>query len=106
MSEQIMELRLLIAEPIPPDGTEDDTLFTDAQLQLWIDASPNIERAAHDGWRTKAGLFANLVSVTDGAASREFSDLLTNAIRMVSLYSRSSQGATEGRARVGRIVRQ
>lgn len=105
MEESISELRLLLGESIPDGGVEGDTLFTDAQLEVILLASPNVERAAYDGWRAKAGMMANLVSVTDGAASREFSDLLTNATKMVALYLRSSQGPTEGRARVGRIVR-
>lgn len=105
-AEEITSLRYLLGEAIPEDGTEADTLFTDAQLAIWIDASPTLERAAYDGWRSKAAQFANLVTVTDGAASREFSDLLENARAMITLYQRSSAGPTEGRARVGRIVRR
>lgn len=103
---QITSLRLLLGEAIPEGGSEADTLFTDEALSVWIDSSPNLERAAYEGWRAKAGHFANLVTVTDGAASREFSDLLENARQMVSMYQRSSAGPTEGRARVGRIVRR
>jgi len=104
--EQITQLRLLIGEPIPTGGSEDDTLFTDLQVRSWIDSNPDMERAAYDGWRAKAAQFANLVNVTDGASSREFGDLLDNARAMVTMYSRSSTGPTEGRARVGRIVRR
>jgi hypothetical protein len=104
-AEEITSLRYLLGEAIPAGGTEADTLFTDAQLTVWIDEGPTLERAAFEGWRSKAAQFANLVTVTDGAASREFSDLLENARAMVTMYQRSSAGPTEGRARVGRIVR-
>lgn len=104
-AEQIASLRLLLGETIPEGGTEDDTLFTDAQISTWIEDNPSTERAAYDGWRAKAAQFANLVNVTDGASSREFSDLLENARQMVAMYQRSSSGPTEGRTRVGKIVR-
>lgn len=104
--EQVTSLRLLLGETIPPGGTDEDTLFTDQQIGIWVDSNPDEERAAYDGWRAKAAQFANLVNVTDGAASRELGDLLTNARQMVSMYARSTSGPTEGRSRVGRIVRQ
>lgn len=106
LEAKIRQLRLLLGEPIPEGGSAADTLFTDAQLTIWIESSPDIERAAYDGWRAKAAHFANLVDVTDGAASRALSDLLGNARAMITLYARSSGGATSGRSRVGRIVRQ
>lgn len=105
--EQITELRLLIGESVPVGGGDTDTLLLDEQLTKMIeDSTGNLERAAYEGWRVKAAQFANLVDVTDGAASRSMSDLLKNATDMVKLYSRTSQGPTEGRTRVGRIVRK
>src|ERR1044071_4639966 len=95
-AEQIASLRLLLGETVPEGGTADDTLFTDDQIGSWIDTNPSVERAAYDGWRAKAAQFANLVNVVDGAASREFSDLLENARQMVAMYQRSSSGPTEG----------
>ena len=103
--ENLHRLRLLLGEEVIEGDTENDSLFTDKQLGYWLENSPSLERAAYDGWRAKAAQFANLVSVTDGAASREFSDLLENAKSMITLYSRSSSGPTEGRTRIGRIVR-
>lgn len=105
--EQITELRLLIGESIPVGGSEVDSLLTNVQLTKMIeDSTGNLERAAYEGWRVKAAQFANLVDVTDGAASRSMSDLLKNATDMVKLYAKSSTGPTEGRTRVGRIVRK
>jgi len=103
--EEVANLRLLLGERIPAGGTETDTMFSDQELEVLIDGSPSLEVASYEGWRMKAANFANLVNVTDGAASREFSDLLDNALNMVKLYSRSSSGPTEGRTRIGKIKR-
>lgn len=100
------QLRKLLGEEIPEDGTSQDTLFSDEELQLLLSSNPgNLERAAYDGWRIKAAHFANLVDVTDGNASRAMSDLMDNADKMVKIFARSSLGPTEGRARIGRIRR-
>ena len=104
--ELITSLRLLLGEDIPEGGTEADTLFTDSQLSSWISSAPNLDRAAYEGWKAKAANFAGLVNVTDGASSREFSDLLDNARAMVTIFSKSSGSNTTGRSRVGRIVRR
>lgn len=103
---QIEELRLLLGETIPEGGSPDDTMFTDEQLSRWLDKTATLERAAFEGWRAKAAQYADLVNVTDGAATREMGELLKNAERMVRLYSKSTGGSTYGRSRVGRIVRR
>lgn len=103
---EIDALRALLGEVIPPNGTEDDTLFSRHQLEVILtEVEGDQERAAYEGWRIKAAHFANLVDVTDGASTRSMGDLHKQALDMVKLYSRASAGATEGRARVGRIVR-
>lgn len=99
-------LRDLLGEPIPAGGTASDTLFSEEQIDDLLErANGDLDRATFEGWRVKAAYFANLVDVTDGNASRSMSDLLDHANQMVRLYLRSSSGPTEGRTRVGRIVR-
>ena len=105
-TERIVELRGLLGESIPDGGYASDTLFTDVEITRFLEMNPDVERAAYDGWRAKAAQLAGLVNVTDGAAVREFSDLHKQALDMVTLYSRASTGPTEGRSRVGRIVRR
>lgn len=100
-------LRNMLGEPIPEGGTAADTLFTDEQIADFLDqGGGDVERAAYEGWRVKAAHFANLVDVTDGNASRAMSDLLGHANDMVKIYLRASGGPTEGRTRIGRIVRR
>jgi len=99
-------LRGLLGEPIPDGGTAADTLFTDERIQDFLEiAGGDLDRAAYEGWREKAAQLSNLVDVTDGNASRKMSDLLDHANQMVKIYLRSSSGPTEGRTRVGRIIR-
>ena len=102
----VEDLRLLLGEPIPDGGTEDDTMFTDLQIQSFLDdANGDEERAAYLGWRAKAAQAANWVDVTEGNASRKMSQIRQAALDMVALYSRSRAGPTEGRTRIGKIRR-
>lgn len=100
-------LRDLLGEPIPPGGTEADTLFTEEKItDLLLQANGDLDRAAFEGWRAKAASLSNLVDTTEGNSQRKFSQLLDNANDMVKMYVRSSAGPTEGRTRVGRIRRE
>lgn len=100
------ELRQLLGEVVPEGGTPDDTMFSDADVENFLArAEGDLERAAYEGWRVKAAQLSNLVDTTEGNSSKKFSQLLSNADRMVKLYQRSSTGPTEGRTRVGRISR-
>lgn len=100
-----IQLRQLLGESIPPGGAESDTLFTDEEITNMLANSPNLERAAYEGWRAKAASLSSLVDTTEGNAQRKFGQLLANALDMVKLYQRSSGGPTEGRTRIGRIRR-
>lgn len=102
---QITELREMLGESIAEDSDETESLFLDSQLAAWIDSTSNLNAAAVKGWRTKMANYAGLVNVTDGAASREFSDLMGNAEVMVKMYTKLAQGPAAGRTRVGKIVR-
>jgi hypothetical protein len=99
-------LRGLLGERKPPGGSDTETLFTDTQIDDLIEeAGGDLEKAAFAGWRYKQAEFANLVNVTEGNSRRDMSDLLDNANAMVKLYGNATGGNTEGRTRIGRIVR-
>lgn len=105
-ASDITSLRSMLAETIPPNGSEADTLFTDARLEeILSNSNGNLEAAAYDGWREKAGILAGMVDVVEGASSRELSKLHTQALNMVKVYQRASSGPTEGRTRIGKVVR-
>lgn len=97
-------LRLLVDDEVPLDAT--DPMFDDATLQAFLDgAGGSPERAAADVWSVKAAKAASLVDVTEGNASRAMSDLHKHALDMVKHFQKSTTGPTEGRTRIGRIVR-
>lgn len=99
-------LRNLLGEPIPPDGTEDDTMFLNVEIKQLLESNPNLDRAAYEGWRVKAAKYSGLVDTTEGNTQRKFSQLRAGAMDMMKLYERDRGGPTEGRARVGRISRR
>lgn len=104
--EQVLEVRENIGEVIPAGGEEADTMFTNAQIGTWIDGSATLDGATLAGWKKKMANLADLVDVTDGAASRALSDAFDHAAEMVKVYTKIvSQGPTGGRTRIGRIVR-
>jgi hypothetical protein len=102
---EITSVRMKLGESIPPDGDEDDTLFTNDQITLWIDDTDTLNHALVEGWEAKLAHWANLVNVVDGAAAREFSDLMDHAKYMINHYREQILGPGYGRSRVGKIVR-
>jgi hypothetical protein len=99
------QLRQMLGESIPDGGTDADTLFTNIEIEQFLENGPNLEYAALSGWRIKAARLASLVDTTEGNAARKLSQAFTQAQDMVKLYTRSASGPTEGRTRVGRIRR-
>lgn len=102
-SKAVTALRAMLGESVSEE--DEDSMFTDEVLQVWIDDSSTLNQAALTGWHTKLAHYANLVNVTDGASAREMGTLFTNAQAMVKLYTGLAQGPTFDRARVGKIVR-
>lgn len=100
-----VKLRAMLGETIAEDLTEADTLFTDLEISTLVAENPTLERAAYEGWRIKAARLGNLVDTTEGNSQRKFGQLQDNAMEMVKLYQRSSDGPTEGRTRIGNIKR-
>lgn len=101
------KLRMLLGEKIPEGGSDADTYFKDAELgNILDDASGNIRRAAYVGWQMKAAYYADLVTMTEGNALRQMSDMHDHALRMVRQFSDAGSLETAGRSRVGRIRRR
>ncbi|MFF2887013.1 hypothetical protein [Paenibacillus sp. NPDC057967] len=48
------ELRELLDEEIPENGTDQDTAFTDVRLDRLLNEAINLYEAAAEGWRRKA----------------------------------------------------
>lgn len=101
------ELRLLIAERIPDGGSEADTMFKDQEILDFLAKGHDVpEAAAYWGWLAKMGEYANLVTVNEGNAAREMTELHKQAQRMVDRYSGWVATPSRGRARIGNITRE
>jgi hypothetical protein len=88
------------------DTDADAQVVTDEQIEfLLAESDGDIERAALGGWRLKAAHYSGLVDITEGNASRKMSQMFAHAQDMVKMYAGSRGGPTEGRTRIGRIVR-
>ena len=103
LSERV---RALIGESIPVGGSSADTMFSDEEIEDFLEeAGQETNAAAYHGWMEKAANYANLVNVNEGNAAREMSDLHRQAIRMADRYVGYVTTPSRGRARMGKIVR-
>lgn len=105
------QLRALLGEAIPVSGSASDTMFSDDEIDDLLERGSGAnfdypaEAAAYYGWLEKMANFANLVTVNEGNAMRELTELHRNAQRMVDRYIGYVPTPGRGRARVGRIGR-
>lgn len=99
-------LRNLLGEPIRPGAEADSTMFSDEEIDDFLEmAHDNVKAAAYEGWLVKMANYANLVTVNEGNASRELTELHKNAKRMVDQYAGYAITPGRGRARIGNITR-
>jgi hypothetical protein len=90
-SPEELDLRRVLAELVPAGGTPDDTHFSDADIAaLLADADGVLPAAAAQGWQIKAGIYADLVNVSDAGQSRALGELHAHAVQMVALYQRQT----------------
>jgi hypothetical protein len=105
------QLRALLGEAIPAGGSDSDTMFSTSEISDLIEKGTAsnfdfpMEAAAYYGWLEKMANYANLVTVNEGNAMRELTELHRNAQRMVDRYIGYVPTPGRGRARVGRISR-
>lgn len=100
-------VRALIGESIPSGGSDSATMFTDEEIEDFLElGNGNINAAAYFGWAEKAANYANLVNVNEGNAARELGELHRQALRMMDRYAGYVTTPSRGRARIGNIVRR
>lgn len=106
------QLRGLLGEAIPAGGSASDTMFSvleiDDLLEKGLGANElhQIEAAAYYGWLEKMANYANLVTVNEGNAMREMTELHKAAQRMVDRYVGFVPTPGRGRASIGYITRE
>ncbi len=100
-------LRGLVGETLADGADASESMVTAELLDAWLEASGNnLNKAALLGWQFKLAHWANLVTVIDGASTRQFSDLMGHAQDMIGYYTDLTSGAARSRrTRVGKIVR-
>lgn len=99
-------LRMNLGEQIPSDGVDEDTMFSDTEIEHFLLlGNGDVNQASYHGWVAKMANFANLVNVNEGNAARELGELHKAAKRMVDQYVGYVATPSRGRARIGQIVR-
>lgn len=107
-SELIALFREKLGETIAAGGDSSESMFSDNQLTVILERSATIDHALLDGWETKLAHWAGLVTVVDGAATRELSKLMEHGEKMTEYYRRKLNEGVDGirsRTRIGKIVR-
>lgn len=78
--EQVLNLRLLIAEP-------DETTYSEELLDIRIDsAGGDLNQVAYGVWVEKAAALAMLTDISEGGSSRSNGSLHAKALQMVKLF--------------------
>ena len=100
-------LRARLGQQVPDDGSDGDTAFSDDEIEdLLEEAHQDLNAATYYGWRELAGHYAHLVTVSEGNALREMTELHAHALRMMRMYEGYVPTPGRGRARIGTIVRE
>lgn len=73
-------VRLQCGESIPTGGVDTDTLFTDGQIQTFLDAcSQMVNASTAMAWRAKAAIYATQVDIVEGNSQRKMSQAYQTA---------------------------
>jgi hypothetical protein len=93
----VTPLRKLINEVIPPGGVEEDTHFTDAELESLLNDKQNLYLAASLAWTIKAGLYQGQIeSYKVGNESYDVTklkDQVEHALKMSERYAEMARAA-------------
>jgi hypothetical protein len=103
--EQLLNLRLLIAEP-------DETTYPEDLLDTRVDAAGgNLDKVAYAVWVEKAASLAVLADISEGGSSRSNNALQDKALKMVALFKAkideadAAAGVTTSGFQIHRLVR-
>lgn len=95
MSEETDRLRLLLGEPIPEGGDEQDTFFTELQVQSLLDNNnDSMNLAAVEGWTMKMARYARLIDMDEAGAARKLSQKYRQAREMSNFFIKLTDNAS------------
>ena len=84
----VEQLRMYLGERIPVNGSENDTLFTDAELQAILDAYPDgFYAAVAEGWAVKAAAYVRLIDISEGGTERMLSQRYRHAYKQLEFWA-------------------
>jgi hypothetical protein len=102
------KLRKLINETIPIGKTEDETLFSDEEINDLITEAASIEAAAAEGWTQKAGKLQTGEPATEGYSAGQETYKLTSLkdrVKMcLDMAAHYRQLAIERRGKMGSLM--
>ncbi|GAA0390489.1 hypothetical protein [Paenibacillus motobuensis] len=103
-----VRLRKLLNEVIPADGTEADTRFLDAEIDLLLTEADSLHGAASVGWMEKAGLLqGDIESYSAGTEKYDLTSLkdrLSHALAMAKQYA-DMETAAAGKNATGFMIK-
>lgn len=109
MAEPDELLRMYLGEVIPEGGSEADTMFTDTEIQAFLDDTSEINAAAALGWSIKAANLSHLTDMAEGSSRRSLRQRWENALEMTKYYTALASslgvGTPGGRTRIHQIER-
>src|SRR5438309_6693440 len=92
-SSEIQYLRLVLAEPNEPTGVPPapgegviGSLFSDDQLDLLIERTAMLTRAAEIAWKAKAAYLQTLIDIDESGSSRKLSQMFKQAVQMAEQF--------------------
>lgn len=93
MSAETLELRRLTNESV------EDSEYTDAMLESFVAAHASMNKAAAYVWRLKAAKYADLVTMSEGNSSRQWSSAYKQALEMAKSFEQlaDEESPTAGR---------
>jgi len=87
----VERLRQALGESIPVGGVEGDTLFTNIEIQDFLDrAAGDIALASYYGQVAKSAALANLVTTSEGQTRLEFSKLHDASLKQEKKYGEAA----------------
>lgn len=102
MATDADRLRARLGEDIPSGGADEDTLFSDEEIDDLLNTTSSLDAAISEGWEVKAARLASLSDVAEGNSRRNLSALHRQALTMAR---HNSSGSDANRVRLGNISR-
>jgi hypothetical protein len=85
----VSELRLHLGERIPNDGEEEDTNFTDEEIELIImRAGDSFYLALAIGWAAKAGIYTDLIDTNENGSDRKLDQMWKHCDKQATRFEK------------------